>query len=149
LAMEPGELRGLVGELGSHPVMVGFQRRYDPAYVELRRRIAEVGAIQLIRSTNHDRVPPAPEFLATSGGIWRDLLIHDLDVVSWMAGEPVVEVSASGDDATGAAILRLASGATAVVTGTRRNGQGYDCRLEVFGADATFATGLDDRTPVV
>ncbi len=165
LAMELDRLRALVGELAPYdvPVMVGFQRRYDPAYAELRRRVAsgEAGRVQLVRSASHDRLPPDPAFVPTSGGVWRDLLIHDFDAVSWIVGERVTEVYATGsvlvdqvyadcgDADTATATLRFEGGALAVVTGARRNGQGYDCRLEVFGADATLATGVDDRTPVV
>jgi myo-inositol 2-dehydrogenase/D-chiro-inositol 1-dehydrogenase len=165
LAMELGGLRTLLEDLRPYdvPVMVGFQRRYDPAYAELRRRVAagEAGRVHVVRSTSHDRVPPDPAFVPTSGGVWRDLLIHDFDAVAWIAGERVVEVYAAGsvlvdgvyaaygDADTATATLRFESGALGVVTGTRRNGQGYDCRLEVFGADATLATGVDGFTPVV
>jgi myo-inositol 2-dehydrogenase/D-chiro-inositol 1-dehydrogenase len=145
------------------PVMMGFQRRYDPAYQELRRRVAagRTGRVQLVRATSNDRTPPVPSFLPASGGIWRDLLIHDFDALAWVVGERVTEVHAAGtvlvdrvyadhgDADTAMATLRFEGGALGVVTGARRNGQGYDCRLEVFGAEATLATGVDARTPVV
>jgi myo-inositol 2-dehydrogenase/D-chiro-inositol 1-dehydrogenase len=145
------------------PVMMGFQRRYDPAYQELQRRVkvGEAGRVQLVRSTNNDRIPPHPSFLPASGGIWRDLLIHDFDALAWVVGERVTEVHATGsvlvdpvyadhgDADTATATLRFEGGALGVVTGARRNGQGYDCRLEVFGAEATLATGVDAYTPVL
>jgi myo-inositol 2-dehydrogenase/D-chiro-inositol 1-dehydrogenase len=165
LTMDPDRLSVLVGELRAYdvPVMVGFQRRYDPAYTALRRRIAEgeAGRVQVVRSASHDRLPPDPAFVPTSGGVWRDLLIHDFDAVAWIVGERVTEVyaagsvlvddvyAACGDADTATATLRFEGGALGVVTGARRNGQGYDCRLEVFGADATLATGVDGLTPVV
>ncbi len=165
LTMDPDRLRSLIGELRACdvPVMVGFQRRYDPAYTELRRRVAagEAGRVQVVRSASHDRLPPDPAFVPTSGGVWRDLLIHDFDAVAWVVGERVTEVyaagsvlvddvyAACGDADTATATLRFEGGALGVVTGARRNGQGYDCRLEVFGADATLATGVDGLTPVV
>jgi myo-inositol 2-dehydrogenase/D-chiro-inositol 1-dehydrogenase len=165
LAMELDRMRALIKELRPYdvPVMVGFQRRYDPAYAELRGRVAagETGRVQVVRSASHDRLPPDPAYVPTSGGVWRDLLIHDFDAVSWIVGERVTEVyatgsvlvdgvyAACGDADTATATLRFEGGALGVVTGARRNGQGYDCRLEVFGADATLATGVDGWTPVV
>ncbi|MGI8331503.1 Gfo/Idh/MocA family protein [Actinomadura scrupuli] len=164
-ALDLGVLRELVQDLKRYdvPVMMGYQRRYDPAYQELRRRVAagRTGRVQLARSTSNDRTPPDPSFLPGSGGIWRDLLIHDLDALAWVVGERVTEVQAAGavlvdpvyadhgDADTATATLRFEGGALGVVTGARRNGQGYDCRLEVFGAEATLATGVDDHTPVV
>jgi myo-inositol 2-dehydrogenase/D-chiro-inositol 1-dehydrogenase len=164
-ALDLGVLTRLVRDLGRYdvPVMMGFQRRYDPAYQELRRRVAagETGCVQLVRSTSNDRTPPHPSFVAASGGIWRDLLIHDFDALAWVVGERVTEVQAAGsvlvdrvyadhgDVDTATATLRFEGGALGVVTGARRNGQGYDCRLEVFGAEATLATGVDSHTPLV
>jgi predicted dehydrogenase len=77
---------------------VGFHRRFDPAIVELRRRIAtgEVGELYLVRATAFDAQPPDPANIPTSGGIFRDLLIHDLDCVPWLVGRPVVSVHATG-----------------------------------------------------
>lgn len=165
LTMELDRLLALIDELEPYdvPVMVGFQRRYDPAYTELRRRVAggDTGRVHVVRSASHDRLPPDPSFVPTSGGVWRDLLIHDFDALAWIVGERVTDVyaagsvlvdevyAACGDADTATATLRFEGGALGVVTGTRRNGQGYDCRLEVFGADATLATGVDGRTPVV
>jgi myo-inositol 2-dehydrogenase/D-chiro-inositol 1-dehydrogenase len=164
LAMDRATLVEVAREVeGGVPVMVAFPRRYDPAHQELRRRVAagEAGRVHHLRAAGHDRVPPPPAFVPTSGGIWRDLLIHDFDVMPWIAGERVVEVFAtgsvlvdpvyaeSGDADTAVAVLRFASGALGVVTGARKNGQGYDFRLEVCGSRATLAAGVDARTPVV
>ena len=113
------------------PVLVGFQRRFDPAVIELRRRIAtgELGPIYHVRATGFDANPPDLGYLPTSGGIFRDLLIHDLDAVPWLVGEPVTEVYASGsvlvdrafadaDDVDNAVVLlRFAGGAHAVLHG--------------------------------
>ncbi|MCW2916101.1 MAG: hypothetical protein JWN52_4169 [Actinomycetia bacterium] len=164
-ALDLGVLTELVQDLKRYdvPVMMGFQRRYDPAYQELRRRVVAggTGRVQIVRSTSNDRRPPHPSFLPGSGGIWRDLLIHDFDALAWVVGERVTEVHAAGsvlvdqvyadhgDADTATATLRFEGGALGVVTGARRNGQGYDCRLEVFGAEATLATGVDEYTPVV
>ncbi|MGP3983656.1 Gfo/Idh/MocA family protein [Streptomyces sp. KR80] len=143
-------------------VMVGFQRRFDPATVELRRRLraGEVGTVYLVRTVNNDHLPPAGEFLATSGGLFRDCLIHDLDAVPWLVGEPVVEVYASGavlvdqafaeiGDVDNAVVtLRFAGGAHALLSASRHDPVGYDCRMEVFGSKDTLAVGVDEHTPL-
>jgi myo-inositol 2-dehydrogenase / D-chiro-inositol 1-dehydrogenase len=144
------------------PVLVGFQRRFDPAMVELHRRIVdgELGAIYHVRATGFDAQPPDFAYLPSSGGIFRDLLIHDLDAIPWLVNEPVVEVYASGsvlvDDAFARAddvdnavvLLRFAGGAHAVLTAGRHDPLGYDHRIEVLGARDSVAIGLDARTPL-
>ena len=149
-------------EAGDTPVLVGFQRRFDPAVVELRRRIAtgELGPVYHVRATGFDANPPDLGYLPTSGGIFRDLLIHDLDAVPWLVGEPVVEVYASGsvlvdrafaeaDDVDNAVVLlRFAGGAHAVIHGGRHDPLGYDHRIEVLGGKDSVAVGLDARTPL-
>src|SRR6185295_19519789 len=92
--------------------------------------------------------------------IHRDLLIHDLDCIPWLVGEPVVEVYASGSVLVGqefadaddvdstAVVLTFAGGAHALMAGGRHNPRGYDCRIEVFGSKDSLAVGLDPRTPL-
>ncbi|HEX5565575.1 MAG TPA: Gfo/Idh/MocA family oxidoreductase [Streptomyces sp.] len=144
------------------PVLIAFQRRYDPGYRRLREEVAAgtAGRPQLVRTVAHDRTPPPPEYIPTSGGIWRDLLIHDFDAVPWVLGERAVEVYAQGaaftgppytdcgDADTAVAVVTFGSGVRALCTGARTNGQGYDCRMEVFGDRATLAAGAGPRTPV-
>ena len=143
-------------------VVVGFQRRFDPAVVELRRRVrsGEVGTVYLVRSAGQDAAPPDFGYLPVSGGIFHDLLIHDLDAVPWLVGEPVVEVYAAGsvlvheafaaaDDVDNCVVaLTFAGGAHALLSGGRHNGAGYDHRLEVFGSTDSLAVGVDARTPL-
>ncbi|MBV8933566.1 MAG: Gfo/Idh/MocA family oxidoreductase [Kutzneria sp.] len=143
-------------------VVVGFQRRFDPAFTELRRRIraGDVGTVYLVRALGHDAQPPDFEYLPTSGGIFRDLFVHDLDVVPWLVGEPVVEVYASGSvlvheafadvgDVDNAVVtLRFANGTHALLAGGRHNALGYDHRVEVLGSKDSLAVGLDPRTPL-
>lgn len=149
-------------EAATVPVLVGFQRRFDPAMVDLRRRITsgELGAVYHVRATGFDANPPDFAYLPTSGGIFRDLLIHDLDAVPWLVNEPVVEVYASGsvqvneafaraDDVDNAVVLlRFAGGAHAVLSGGRHDPLGYDHRIEVLAARDSVAIGLDPRTPL-
>lgn len=164
IAGERHEMRHLVEEVEASgvAVVVGFQRRFDPAIVELKRRLVagELGDVYLVNARGHDAEPPDLGYLPTSGGIYRDLLIHDLDAVPWLVGEPVVKVYAAGsvlvdrafadaDDVdTTAVTLTFASGALAVLTGGRHDPRGYDHRIEVLGSKDSLAVGLDARTPV-
>jgi myo-inositol 2-dehydrogenase/D-chiro-inositol 1-dehydrogenase len=164
IAADLAAMRALVDEIerSTVPVLVGFQRRFDPAMVELHRRISsgELGAVYHVRATGFDANPPDFAYLPTSGGIFRDLLIHDLDAVPWLVGEPVVEVYASGsvqvneafaqaDDVDNAVVLlRFAGGAHAVLSGGRHDPLGYDHRIEVLAARDSVAVGLDPRTPL-
>lgn len=164
LAPSLAEMRALVPEIEASgvPVVVGFHRRFDPATVELYRRLraGEVGTVYHVRAVCNDAEPPAREFIASSGGLFRDCLIHDLDVIPWLLDEPVVEVYASGsvlvDEAFAevgdwdnvVATLRFAGGAHALLSAARHDPAGYDCRMELFGSKDTLAVGVDQRTPL-
>jgi myo-inositol 2-dehydrogenase/D-chiro-inositol 1-dehydrogenase len=143
-------------------VQVGFQRRFDAGYRAARAAVAAgaLGRLLVLRAATHDPAPPAEEYIAHSGGIFRDLHIHDFDAIRYVTGDEVVEVYADGaaletpwfarhgDVDAAAAILKLAGGAHAVLTGTRHDPLGYDVRLEVFGVADSIAVGLDGRTPL-
>lgn len=164
IAADLAAMRELVEDIerSTVPVLVGFQRRFDPAMVALRRRITggELGAIYHVRATGFDADPPDFAYLPGSGGIFRDLLIHDLDAIPWLVDEPVVEVYASGsvqvdeafaraDDVDNAVVLlKFAGGAHAVLSAGRHDPLGYDHRIEVLGARDSVAVGLDARTPL-
>jgi myo-inositol 2-dehydrogenase/D-chiro-inositol 1-dehydrogenase len=142
-------------------LQIGFQRRFDPGYRAAREAVRSggLGDLSLVRIAAHDPAPPAEEYVAASGGIWRDLLIHDFDVVPWVTGREVVEVFAQGtansplfarhDDVdAAAAVLRFAGGLLGVISASRHDPLGYDIRLELFGSRDSLAVGLDDRTPL-
>lgn len=164
LAPSLAQMHSLVPEIEASgvPVVVGFHRRFDPATVELYRRLrgGEVGTVYHVRSVCNDAEPPAREFIASSGGLFRDCLIHDLDVIPWLLDEPVIEVYASGsvlvDEAFAdvgdwdnvVATLRFASGTHALLSASRHDPAGYDCRMELYGSKDTLAVGLDARTPL-
>jgi myo-inositol 2-dehydrogenase/D-chiro-inositol 1-dehydrogenase len=107
-----------------------------------------------------DQAPPAAAWLPLSGGLFRDALIHDFDILRWVTGHEIVDVYAAGSDAgpamfreagdidTGAAVLTLDDGTLATATATRLNGAGYDVRMEVAGELDQIVVGLDDRTPI-
>ena len=145
------------------PLLVGFQRRFDPAISELKRRIVsgELGNLYYVRALAFDHEPPPAEYLPTSGGIFRDMFIHDLDCVPWLVGRPVVQVHAVGsvlvDDAFAAAsdvdtaviTLTFEGGVIATIAGGRKDGTGYDNRIEAFGSRQSLTSGLDARSPVI
>lgn len=164
IASDLAEMTRLVEDVESSgvEVLVGFQRRFDPAIHELHRRIraGEVGDVYLVRAIGNDANPPDFSYLPASGGIFRDLLIHDLDCVPWLVGEPVVEVYASGsvlvhqafadaDDVDNAVVLlKFAGGAHATLAGGRHDPVGYDHRIEVLGSKDSLVAGVDARTPL-
>ena len=143
-------------------VQVGFQRRFDAGHRAAREavRSGALGTLLTFRAATHDPAPPAEDFIATSGGIFRDLHIHDLDALRFVTGEDVVEVYAGGavretawfadhgDVDAAVAVLHLEGGAAGVLTGTRRDPLGYDVRLELHGTADSVAAGLDARTPL-
>jgi myo-inositol 2-dehydrogenase/D-chiro-inositol 1-dehydrogenase len=140
-------------------VMIGHQRRFDAGYREARRAYAagELGWIHSLRAVTCDVTPPPVEFLATSGGLFRDCSVHDFDVLRWLTGREVVEVYATGsnngDPAIGAvgdvdtalAVVTLDDGTVASVSASRYNGAGHDVRLEIQGSRGTLVVGLDQH----
>ena len=143
-------------------VHVGFQRRFDPGYVELRRRVlaGELGGIRRLHLVSADPAPPPATFISTSGGIFRDLLIHDFDLLRWVTGREVAQVwatgsnrgapyfAAAGDVDEAVVVVTMDDGTIASIHGSRYNGAGYDVRMEVAGTEATAMAGLDARLPM-
>ncbi len=145
------------------PLQIGFQRRFDRGYAEARHLVAsgELGRLYAARLATHDPEPPPEQILKASGGLFRDLMIHDFDIVRWTTGQEVEEVQVAagvltGDSAfvrlddvdTAVAILRLQNGALAVLSGLRHDPRGYDVRLELFGSKDSVVVGMDSRTPL-
>jgi myo-inositol 2-dehydrogenase/D-chiro-inositol 1-dehydrogenase len=139
-------------------VQVGYQRRFDTGYRAARD--ADIGTLLALRAATHDPAPPAEEYIAVSGGIFRDLLIHDFDAIRFVTGQEIADVYADGDVRetqwferyddldTAVAVLRLSGGALAIVSGARHDPLGYDVRLEVFGTGDSIAVGTDPRSPL-
>src|SRR3954454_5323651 len=142
-------------------VQIGFQRRFDAGYRAARDAVAAgaLGTLLAVRAATHDPAPPPEAYIAASGGIFRDLHIHDLDAIRFVTGREIVEVSADvavrqaawfarhDDVDVAAAVLRLDDGTLAIVSGTRHDPLGYDVRLEVFGTIDSIAVGVDARSP--
>jgi myo-inositol 2-dehydrogenase/D-chiro-inositol 1-dehydrogenase len=127
-------------------VFVAFNRRFDPNFAALQARLAagEVGALETLHIVSHDPAPPPATYVATSGGIFKDMVIHDFDMARWLLGEPVTEVFSTssvlidpaigeaGDFDTAKTVLKTASGKICVISSSRRSGYGYDQRVEAY-----------------
>jgi myo-inositol 2-dehydrogenase / D-chiro-inositol 1-dehydrogenase len=154
----------LLRRLAGHdvPVMMGFQRRYDVAMAAVKAAVdaGELGRLTTVRSTTMDPEPPSRDYIAGSGGLYRDCGVHDFDAVRWVTGQEAVEVYATGSDRgapffaevgdvdTAAAVITFADGTLGIVSNTRYNGRGYDVRLEVHGSADSIAAGIDPKWPM-
>lgn len=155
------EVQQVVVEYGAR-VQIGFQRRFDVGYRAAREavRSGELGELRRCHIISADPAPSSPEFIAASGGMFRDLSIHDLDIVRWVSGREVVEVyvaganrgassfTDAGDVDECAGVLVLDDHTLVTMQGSRYNGAGYDVRMEVSGTLGTHMVGLSDRTPL-
>ena len=131
------------------PVMIGFNRRFDPSFAAIRDSLAagQIGKAELLSLTSFDPAPPPVEYIKVSGGMFRDMMIHDFDMTNFIMGETPVSISASGaclvepeigragDIDTAVVTLSYADGKLAVIKNSRRAAYGYDQRLELLGAD--------------
>lgn len=128
------------------PLFLGFMRRFDPTYANLARDVhnGAVGQLQIIRSTSRDSPLPSMDYIRTSHGIFQDCIVHDLDMIRFVAREDPVEVFAMGsnfiqeikdlDDLDTVLVsLKFPSGLLANIDVSRKSVYGYDQRVEVFG----------------
>ncbi|MET3172609.1 Gfo/Idh/MocA family oxidoreductase [Arthrobacter sp. UYCu721] len=141
-------------------VQIGHQRRFDAGYLEAKRSLdaGELGWIHSLRAVTCDMTPPPVEFLATSGGLFRDCSVHDFDILRWLTGREIVEVYAKGsnngdpaigevgDVDTALALVTFDDGTVGTVSATRYNGAGHDVRLEIQGSESSVMVGLDEKT---
>jgi len=129
-------------------LMVGFNRRFDPDFMALKAAIdaGRVGEVEMITITSRDPGAPPADYIKVSGGIFRDMTIHDFDVARWLLGEEVETVYAAasvltdpkigelGDYDSATVVLRTASGKQCTISNSRRASYGYDQRIEVLGS---------------
>ena len=141
-------------------LMVGFNRRFDPHFAAVKAEIdkGSIGEVEMITITSRDPGAPPVDYIKRSGGIFRDMTIHDFDMARWLLGEEVTEVSAMAavlvDPAIGAAgdsdsvqvMLKTASGKMALISNSRRATYGYDQRIEVHGSKG--AVSAENQRPV-
>ncbi|MEL6678391.1 MAG: inositol 2-dehydrogenase [Pseudomonadota bacterium] len=130
------------------PFMVAFNRRFDPNFAHLHAQVRDgaVGDVELITILSRDPAPPPLDYIRSSGGIFRDMMIHDLDMARFLLAEEPVEVfatgsclvdpaiGAAGDVDTAAVTLRTATGKVCQISNSRRAAYGYDQRIEVHGS---------------
>ena len=144
------------------PLMIGFNRRFDPNFAAVQQRIArgDAGQVELVTILSRDPSPPPAEYVARSGGLFRDMMIHDLDMARFLLGEEPVEVHAvgsaivdpaigvAGDVDTAAVLLKTASGKLCQISCSRRATYGYDQRIEVHGSKGMIRAGNVHNTTV-
>lgn len=144
----------VVEEVGGS-LMLGFNRRYDADFNALKGAInaGRIGDVEMVTITSRDPGPPPMDYISRSGGIFKDMTIHDFDVARWMLGEEVEtvvaqasvlvdpEIGKAGDFDSINVILRTASGKQAVITNSRRATYGYDQRIEVHGSKGKAEAG--------
>ncbi|MDG2380866.1 MAG: Gfo/Idh/MocA family oxidoreductase [Pirellulaceae bacterium] len=135
-----------LAESNDTPLFVAFQRRFDPSFASLVQAIrsGELGQLHYVRSVSRDNPIPSPDYIRTSGGIFHDCMVHDLDMVVHIIGEHPEHVSAFGssfipeigklDDFDNVvATLAFPNGVTASIDINRQSAYGYDQRIEAFG----------------
>jgi myo-inositol 2-dehydrogenase/D-chiro-inositol 1-dehydrogenase len=145
------------------PCMIGFQRRYDPTFAAAKARLdaGEIGTPEQLVVTSRDPGAPPLDYLKRSGGIFKDMLIHDFDVFRWILADEAETVYATGsvltepdvakaDDVDVTAVaIRTKSGKLALINTNRRAAYGYDQRFEVLGSKGMLQAGNHKPTEVV
>ncbi|MBR6707935.1 MAG: inositol 2-dehydrogenase [Clostridia bacterium] len=143
-------------------LQIGFNRRFDHNHrkVQALAQSGALGNIEIIKITSRDPEPPSPEYAASSGGLYIDMMIHDFDMAMFLAGSDVTEVYAmgtslvdkrigeAGDVDTAIVTLTFVSGALGVIDNSRRAAYGYDQRVEVFGSLGMAADENDGDSTV-
>ena len=143
-------------------LQIGFNRRFDHNHKAVQRAVKEgkLGNVEIIKITSRDPEPPSPEYAASSGGLYIDMMIHDFDMAMFLAGSDVKEVYAmgtslvdkrigeAGDVDTAIVTLTFENGALGVIDNSRRAAYGYDQRVEVFGSLGMAADENDGDSTV-
>jgi len=148
--MSAARIRDCIDIVTAHntPFMTAFNRRFDPNFAHLQGRIAagDIGAVEIVTILSRDPNPPPISYITSSGGIFRDMMIHDFDMARFLLGEEPVTVfavgaalvdpaiGAAGDVDTAAVILTTATGKICQISNSRRATYGYDQRVEVHGS---------------
>lgn len=145
-------------------LMIGFNRRFDTNFAAVRASIdaGDIGNVELVQIVSRDPGPPPMDYIKRSGGLFRDMMIHDFDLARFMLNEEIISVSATGsvlvdpaigtagDVDTATATLKTKSGKIAVITNSRRASYGYDQRVEVHGSKgAASAANVHNHTMTI
>ena len=148
-------------EAAGVPHHIGFQRRFDAGYTRARDIVASgaLGELRRFHAVTADHVPPTPDYIPGSGGIFLDANSHDFDIIRWVTGREVVEVMSTGsargmaefaannDLSDAVTILTLDDGTVGTVHSSRYNGQGHEVRLDLMGTAGSANVGLDAKVP--
>ena len=143
--------------------MVGFNRRFDPNFASLKARLdtGAIGRLEMVIITSRDPAPPPIDYVRRSGGLFRDMMIHDLDMARWLLGEEPVSIHAAastlvdpaireaGDVDTAVVTLKTATGKLCQIANSRRAIYGYDQRIECLGSAGMLQAGNVPVTTVV
>ncbi|MGF0540218.1 inositol 2-dehydrogenase [Agrobacterium sp. ES01] len=135
------------------PVMIGFNRRFDPNFAAVRAALSagDIGKAELLSITSFDPAPPPVSYIKVSGGLFRDMMIHDFDMANFMmggapasihaVGTSIVDpaIGAAGDVDTAVVTLTYTDGRIAVIKNSRRAVYGYDQRLELLGSEGLLS----------
>ena len=155
--LDIGRARGALDavERNGVPLAIGFHRRHDPSFRKVKEEVAAgaVGSVEYIGITSRDPAPPPADYVGRSGGLFRDMMIHDFDMASWLLGEePAVVFAAgsvlfdgnigeAGDVDSAVALLKTRSGKLCSINNSRHCSHGYDQRIEVFGSSGMLQAG--------
>ena len=155
------ECRDQIADCGV-PVQIGFNRRFDPSHSALREAVqnGDIGRIEKLIITSRDPAPPPTDYVKVSGGLFRDMMIHDFDLARFIMADEPVEVSAIGsalvdpeiaswgDIDTAMVIMKMASGGLCHINCSRRAVYGYDQRIEAFGPGGMLLSNNHTRTTI-
>lgn len=154
LSLERARACKTATEASGLPVMIGFNRRFDPSIKALKASLnnGEIGKAELLSITSFDPAPPPVSYVKISGGLYRDMMIHDFDMSRFIMDQSPVsisaigtsivdpEIGAAGDVDTAVVTLTYADGQLAVIRNSRRAVYGYDQRLEILGSEGMLQT---------
>jgi myo-inositol 2-dehydrogenase/D-chiro-inositol 1-dehydrogenase len=143
-------------------LMIGFNRRFDPNFAALKQRLAKgaIGDVEIITILSRDSAPPPIDYVKRSGGLFRDMMVHDLDMARFLLEEDPIEVQAlgsslvdrrigeAGDVDTAVVQMRTRSGRLCQISNSRRASYGYDQRIEVHGSKGMLRAGNIHETTV-
>ncbi len=165
LATDLADCRAIVSESETMNigVQVGFQRRFDTQYADAKALLdqGQLGRLYSVRLTSHDHQPPPEHFVSTSGGLFRDLGVHDYDLARWITQEEVTQVYVAGTNRTewdyfaphddvdiAVTVLTMESGLPVVVSSSRHSPDGQDVRAELYGSQHNVTVGHGGYAPL-
>lgn len=155
LSLERAKACLATASVAGSPIMIGFNRRFDPNFSGIKTALAkgEIGKPELLSITSFDPAPPPVSYIKVSGGLFRDMMIHDFDMANFIMGDlpktvhavgsSIVDpdIGAAGDVDTAVVTLTYADGRIAVIKNSRRAVYGYDQRVELLGSAGLLSAG--------